>query len=120
MAVLSSRLRTTVGAILFVASIAIFFWGQPGAFKRVGAFFVAVAAVALIYNFGARIWVLINRSRGIYPQKGNETMEDVKRLALSGHKFFAIDVYCKVNKSNANEATKEVDRIISAGKGNKD
>jgi hypothetical protein len=46
-------------------------------------------------------------------------MDDVKRLALSGHKYFAIDVYCKVNNTGSSEALEEVNKIISAGKGQK-
>ncbi len=43
-------------------------------------------------------------------------MDYVRRLALSGHKFFAIDIYRKVKNTGTNEATREVDRIIAEGK----
>lgn len=119
MIAMNRKLRTTIGTILFVASIVLFFWGQPGAYVRIIKFFAAVALITVILICLVRLWVAINRRRGIYPQKGRETMDDVKRLALSGHKYFAIDVYCKVKNAGSNEATEEVNKIISAGKGQK-
>jgi hypothetical protein len=119
MIAMNRTLRTTIGTILFLASIILFFWGQPGAYVRVVKFFVLVALITVILICCVRIWVSINRRWGIYPQKGQETMDDVKRLALSGHKYFAIDVYCKVNNTGSSEALEEVNRIISAGKGQK-
>ncbi len=116
MVAMNSKTRTAIGAIIFVASIGIFFWGQPGAYTRVFAFFALVALITLFLIICARISVAINRRRGIYPQKGVETMDDVRCLALSGHKFFAIDIYRKVKNTGTNEATREVDRIIAEGK----
>lgn len=116
MALMSSKMRTVIGAIIFVASIGIFFWGQPGAYNRVFAFFALVALITVFFIFCARTSVAINRRRGIYPQKGRETMDDVRRLALSGHKFFAIGIYRKVKNTGTNEATREVNRIIAEGK----
>ena len=116
MVAMSSKMRTAIGAIIFVASTGIFFWGQPGAYTRVFAFFALVALITVFLIIGARISVAINRRRGIYPQKGEETMDDVRRLALSGHKFFAIDIYRKVKNTGTNEATREVDRITAEGK----
>lgn len=120
MIAINRKLRTTIGTIVFVVSILLFFWGQPGAYVRLLKFFAIVALITVGFICCVRLWVSINRRRGIYPQKGQETMDDVKRLALGGHKYFAIDVYCKVNNVGSNEATKEVNKIISTGKGAKD
>jgi len=46
--------------------------------------FFAFLVLMLIASLWGHIHVVINRRRGIYPQKGQETMDDVKRLALSG------------------------------------
>jgi hypothetical protein len=75
--------------------------------------FFAFLVLMLIGSLWGHIRVVINRRKGIYPQKGQETMDDVKRLALGGNKTFAIDVYRLIRHADLRTARREVDRIIS-------
>jgi hypothetical protein len=76
--------------------------------------FFAFLVLMLIGSLWGHMHVVINRRRGIYPQKGQETMDDVKRLALSGNKTFAIDVYRAIQGADLRTARREVDKIINS------
>ena len=74
---------------------------------------LACFLLALVGTMLAHIWVVINRRRGIYPQKGQETMADVRRLALNGNTILAINAYRAIKGVNLKAAKQEVDKIIT-------
>ncbi|WP_320043693.1 hypothetical protein [uncultured Desulfobacter sp.] len=79
--------------------------------------FVYVVLILLTLFAVGAVWGLIrikiNRRKGIYPQTGNETIEDVKRLALSGNTDLAINVYRSIYGSSLKIAKQEIEKIKS-------
>lgn len=73
-----------------------------------------ILALALLAVIGA-IWGLVRieiyRRRRIYPQKGQETMDDVKRLALKGNTSLAINAYRALHHVGLKKAKDEVEKI---------
>jgi hypothetical protein len=76
--------------------------------------FLGCLCLALIGTLWGNIWVVFNRRRGIYPQKGQETMADVRRLALNGNTILAINSYRAIKGVNLKAAKQEVDKIITS------
>jgi uncharacterized membrane protein YqjE len=76
--------------------------------------FLVFLLMALIGIMWSHIWIVINRRRGIYPQKGQETMADVRRLALNGNTTLAINAYRTIKGVNLKTAKQEVDKIITS------
>jgi ribosomal protein L7/L12 len=79
-------------------------------------YFTAVIAISLAIGvLLAQVRVSRARRKGIYPAKGKATMEDVRRLALSGEITFAIDVYRSIHGVGLKEAKRVVEQIGSSG-----
>ena len=110
------KLRNVICTIVFVISMAVLFGKPPGGLKRFITFFAVTTLISILILCCIKLWVAFNRYRGIYPQKGRESNDDVKRLALSGRKILAARVYGEITNADAKEATKEVDKIIAANK----
>jgi hypothetical protein len=77
--------------------------------------FSASIFLVLVGAIWGHIWVVINRRRGIYPRKGQETMDDVKRLALNGNTTLAISAYRAIQGVNLKKAKQEVHKITATG-----
>ena len=81
---------------------------------------VALAIFLIVFFICASIWSRINiaikRRQGIYPLRGQETMADVKRLALSNHKELAIHLYMELGDVFSKKAAQEIDKIIENSK----
>jgi len=75
--------------------------------------FTALALLTMIGVICGFIWIEINRRRGIYPQKGQVTMADVKRLALNDHSILAINAYRAIHHVTLRKAKQEVNKIIA-------
>ena len=90
--------------------------------KRLGyVYWIVALAIFLILFFVcasifSRINIAIKRNQGIYPQKGQETMADVKRLALGNHKELAIHLYMEIEDVFSKQAVQEIDKIIENSK----
>lgn len=56
------------------------------------------------------------RRRGIYPAKGQATMNNVKRLALNGEVVLAMRAFREIHGVSTKEARDAVDQIISSEK----
>jgi hypothetical protein len=74
--------------------------------------FSVLFLLAFIGSIWGHIWVTINRNRGVYPKKGQESMADVKRLALNGNITLAINAYRAIKNASLKQAKKEVNKII--------
>ncbi len=77
-----------------------------------------VLILAALFAIGAAwglIRIKVSRRKGIYPQAGNETIEDVRRLALSGNTILAINAYRSIYGSSLKKAKQEIERIKSQG-----
>ncbi|MBT8338648.1 MAG: hypothetical protein HKP58_03345 [Desulfatitalea sp.] len=75
--------------------------------------FLVFLLLALIGTMWGHIWIVINRRRGTYPQKGQETMADVRRLALNGNTMLAINAYRAIKGVNLKAAKKEVGKMTT-------
>ncbi len=79
-------------------------------------YLAAVIAIGLAIGvLLAQVRVSRARRRGIYPAKGEGTMEDVRRLALSGEITFAINAYREIHGVSLKEAKRAVGQIGSSG-----
>ena len=78
-----------------------------------------VLVLVVLISIGA-LWGLIKikigRRKGIYPNPGKETIEDVQRLALSGDTILAINAYRSIYGASLKKAKQEVGKIQSQGK----
>lgn len=78
-------------------------------------YIAAAMAIALIIGV---LWseykVHVARRQGIYPAKGKTTMEDVKRLALSGDTGLAMRAYRELYGATPRKAKEAVDQIASS------
>ncbi len=78
-------------------------------------------AAMVLFLTGVFLWVEIDikikRCKGIFPKKGQTTLEDVKRLAISGRKSLAIRAYMDLKADvMSKRAEREVDKIIAESK----
>lgn len=55
------------------------------------------------------------RRVGLYPAKGKASMDDVRRLASSGHVTLAISAYREVHHVGLKEAKRAVEGIVASG-----
>lgn len=76
--------------------------------------FSVLFLLAFIGSIWGHIWIAINRNRGVYPKKGQESMADVKRLALNGNITLAINAYRAIKNASLKQAKKEVNKIIAS------
>lgn len=51
------------------------------------------------------------RARGFFPEKGKETLDDVRKLAKIGEKSLAIYCYRLLSKASLKDATKAVNEL---------
>ncbi len=69
----------------------------------------------LLFLIGIVVWdrfdIRKKRRQNLYPEKGHTTMEDVKRLALSGHDELAMRAYLELTGDTPHLAKKEINRI---------
>jgi hypothetical protein len=80
------------------------------------ACYVAFLAVVLVAEaLRGQLEVSRARQRGIYPAKGNATMEDVRRLALSDKVTLAICAYRETRGGSVRKARRAVEQIVSSG-----
>jgi len=82
-----------------------------------GLVYVAILVV-VCFAIGmllAQLQVKKARRRGIYPAKRKATIEDVKRLALSGEVVLAMCAYREIYGVGIKEAKEAVNRIVSSG-----
>lgn len=79
-------------------------------------FVLALAALIAIGAAWGLIRIKISRRKGIYPKPGQETIEDVKRLALSGNTILAINAYRSIYGASLKKAKQEVEKIKSQGR----
>ena len=86
--------------------------------KRYGVLylFAIMGFVVLIAYVWEVVFIRINRRRGIYPQEGQATMGDVKRLISMGEKTLATHAYCEINNVLFVSGRKEVEKIIAKDK----
>ena len=90
--------------------------------NRLGYVYWIVALAIFLIGFFAcafilsKIKIAIKRNQGIYPRKGQETMTDVKRLALSNHKELAIHLYMDIESVLSKQAEQEIEKIIENNK----
>ena len=81
---------------------------------------VYVAIILLVALGVGVLWgqmrVKSARRRGIYPAKGQATMNDVKRLVLNGEVVLAMRAFREIHGVSAKEAKDAVDRIASSEK----
>ena len=73
--------------------------------------FTALAFLTMIGVLGGFFWIAVNRRRGIYPEKGQATMSDVKRLTLNNHKILAINAYREIHHVSLKQAKHEVNKM---------
>lgn len=71
----------------------------------------AIFIIFCILMIRAQIQVMIARSQGIYPQKGQATMEDVKTLILKGNTILAMRAYREIYSVGLKKAKEEIERI---------
>ena len=74
-----------------------------------------VAGLLAIGLLLAQVQVKNARRRGVYPAQGQVTIEDVKRLALSGEVALSIRAYREIYGVSTKEAKEAIDRIVSTG-----
>ena len=81
-------------------------------------FLIALLAIVVVVVFFARSYVIGAsrkhaelRARGIYPEDGHETDEDVLRLVQAGEKIMAIRCYRVLHKVGLKEAKDAVERL---------
>ena len=76
---------------------------------------ILIAVLLAIGLFLAQMQVKNARRRGIYPEKGQATIDDVKRLALSGEPALAMRAYREIYGVSTKEAKEAIDRIVFPG-----
>jgi len=102
--------------MVVAVAIGILIWAVLAKQKEIIYFHIAIALFIVIGFVWGSIWISSNRKKGIYPEKGQTTMDDVHRLALDGHRDLAIAAYREITGSSLRKATEEVIKIISEGK----
>jgi len=69
----------------------------------------------LLFLIGVVAWdrfdIKKKRRQGLYPEKGQITMEDVKRLALSGHDELSLRAYIEITGDTPFMAQNKINRI---------
>jgi len=83
------------------------------------AWFIAVVIASIVFV----PWCIVSqkraREKGILPPPGKSTMEDVKRLALSGEQILAIVAYREITGASLKKAEDVVTEIIQSSKEDK-
>ncbi len=57
------------------------------------------------------IWIQQARKEGIYPEKGEATMFDVRNFIIEGEKELAVKIYREIFPVGVGEATKQVEAL---------
>ncbi len=73
--------------------------------------FLVISIVLCLMLIGVRLQVAKARRSGIYPQKGEATMEDVKNLISSGNHLLALRAYREIHGVSLKQAKKEIERL---------
>lgn len=102
--------------LVLAVAIGIIIWAVLAKQKEIIYFHIALALLVIIGFIWGSIWIASNRKKGLYPEKGQTTMEDVRRLATTGHRGLAIGAFREITGASLREATEEVDRIESESK----
>ena len=102
--------------LVLAVAIGIFVWAALAKQKEIIYFHIALALLVIIGFIWGSIWIASNRKKGLYPEKGQTTMEDVRRLATTGHRGLAIGAFREITGASLRKATEEVDKIKSEGK----
>lgn len=97
-------------------AVGIFIWGIIIKHTGILWFYLALFVFSITSYIWGSTWISKYRRKGIYPQKGETTMSDVRRLALSGHRGLSIAAYREITGSSLRKATEEVAKIITEGK----
>lgn len=75
----------------------------------------AVIATITVFVLACAIWrnfiLKRMRARGLFPEKGKETLGDVRKLAISGEIYLAIYCYRLLYKSSLKDAVKAVNEL---------
>lgn len=80
-------------------------------------YMTTVASVLFILE-ALHKWLEVHsaRRKGVYPAKGKATMEDVRRLALSGETRLAIRAYREIHAGMGTREAKDlVDKMVTTG-----
>jgi ribosomal protein L7/L12 len=73
---------------------------------------LGVVAIAAVFANARRQKKLASfRARGVYPEEGKETDDDVRRLAQGGEKILAIQRYRALHKVGLEEAKEAVELL---------
>jgi hypothetical protein len=73
---------------------------------------VVVGLSFIVLSWTSYIGLIIEaKARGLYPKRGEATIEDVKRLLLSGERFWAINAYREMYRLSFEQAELEVDLL---------
>lgn len=70
-----------------------------------------ISIITCVLLFLAQIKVEIARRKGIYPQKGQATIDDVKRLITTGKSTLAIRAYREIHRVSLKKAKIEINKI---------
>lgn len=116
MSIQNQKLNQIKNLSVITIAIGIFIWAIITKQAGILYFYLALVIVVAIGYIWGSIWIYNNRRKGIYPPKGETTMNDVKRLALSGYRGLAIGAFREITGSSLKKATREVSRIISKSK----
>ncbi len=57
------------------------------------------------------IWIKQAREEGLYPEKGQATMFDVRNFIIEGEKDLAVRVYREIFKVSLSDAIKQVEAL---------
>ena len=112
----SQKLILIKNLIVVVIAIGVLIWAIIMKHKGILYFYLAIFVFSIISYIWGTSWISKNRRKGIYPEKGQNTMDDVHRLALSGHRDLAIAAYREITGSSLRKATEVVIKIISESK----